>query len=139
MPISATTAAKAEKRCPDTDCRGHEHREASVFLRTTLWTTRNGADLGTIAVARRERDIEVPARDQSCEYCGATNEFSQPLGLHGGLVTEADWPEPRLGPTSTVDDLLEPLSPEPPSLAERVADLERRMARLEGATGHPSG
>lgn len=86
-----------------------------------MWTRRVGN--GPIVVARSERlPLIVPERHQRCEYCGKETVVSWLQVGHDRF----DWPVPAIPPGfDQVDEQVEP-EPEPPSLEQRVAQLEAR-------------
>ena len=91
--------------------------------RTRVWTQRLGAGPITVAPSER-RALIVPERHQSCAYCGKETE----LTWQGIGPDSLEWPKPRLSPGwDQVDEPL-PASPDPWSIEERVAALERAGA-----------
>ncbi len=135
MPMTLSTAAEATAFCPDDDCPGHAARSIPVTMRTVMWTSRVGANPVTTQVSRREHVVDVTRdEDKVCVVCGKENVVRDLVDGRGW--GNPPWPDVQphvLTRVTEVDEVLP--EPEPPTLEERVAELERKVGWLVGRVG----
>jgi hypothetical protein len=98
----------------------------SVELHVPYRTQRVGS--GPVTIASSERRMVVPERHRVCEHCGQVNVIDRLASTpHPRII----WPVPKVSPGMEANNVLPP-RPEPPTLEERVAELELQVAELRG-------